>query len=135
MVKKAGLTEKFRIDSAGMSSYHIGEPAHKPAIEAAKSKGYELLSIARKFTLEDFDAFDYILPMDQSNISQMLRMASTQEHKDKIIPFIHLTENLDGHPDVPDPYYGGKEDYHRMLDLVEEGCKNLLERIRKENYL
>jgi protein-tyrosine phosphatase len=135
MVEKAGLADKIKTDSAGMSSYHIGERADQRAQDAAKLRGYDLQSRARKFTIQDFRDFDYILPMDESNIFPMMQMASDETERNKVIPFISLVKNEEGYPDVPDPYYGGKPDYERVLNICEEGCQSLLGKIRKEKKI
>ncbi len=115
-----------------MSDYHVGQLPHKPSREAAAKRGYDLQSKSRQFTFDDFSKYDYILPMDSSNIPQMLRMASTEEEKKKILPFISLIKNEAGYTDVPDPYYGGGTDFDLVLDICEEGCKALLEKIKAE---
>ena len=132
LVAKAGLSDQIMIDSAGMSGYHIGERAHKTSRETAGKRGYDLTSRARQFTKEDFLKFDYILPMDESNIPQLELLAPSEEDKKKIIPFIQLAKSYPQYADVPDPYYGGPSGFEHVLDICEEGCRSLLEIILKE---
>ncbi len=132
MVDKAGLRDQILIDSAGMSSYHIGERAHGTSREAAKKRGYDLTSRARQIHKSDFTRFDYILPMDESNIPILEKMASSEEEKKKILPFIQLVKSHPEYADVPDPYYGGADGFEHVLDICEEGCAALLEKIKNE---
>ncbi len=118
-----------------MSAYHIGERADQRARECGTKRGYDLKSIARQFIQKDFTDFDYILPMDESNLPLLESMASNEKERKKIVPFIQLSKTHGHLPDVPDPYYGGPKDYEFVMDIVEEGCQALLELIRNENKL
>lgn len=132
LVNKAGLANDILVDSAGMSGYHIGERAHSTSREAASKRGYELNSRARQFHKSDFTRFDYILPMDESNIPILEKMAGSEEDKKKILPFIQLVKSHPEYTDVPDPYYGGADGFEHVLDICEEGCEALLEKIKNE---
>lgn len=35
--------------------------------------------------------------------------------------------------DVPDPYYGGPQEFELVLDLLEDACAGLIEKLRNEN--
>ncbi len=130
-VKKAGLSEFVAVDSAGTGGYHVGEPPDKRAVKIAAKRGYDLSQLrARKFEIQDFELFDTILAMDNSNYSDLYRLADAAQRK-------KLRLFLDYHPDpdwsdVPDPYYGGAEGFEQVLDLCEEASKYLLENLRKE---
>ncbi len=131
-VEDAGLIEQIGIDSAGTHAYHTNEPADRRARAAAERRGYSLAEIrARRVQAEDFDRFDYIIAMDRDNQAMLFEQADT-EHHDKIRLFLEFSS---GHEDeVPDPYYGGAAGFERVLDLIEEASRGLLE-VLKTNHL
>jgi protein-tyrosine phosphatase len=133
MVKEAGLSDKIKIDSAGSSAYHIGELPHPTTRETAAKRGYNLQSRARQYTQKDFSDFDYIIGMDESNEDHLNALAPNNSNAE-IISFIDLCPTYkDQFSDVPDPYYGGPKGFDLVLDVVEEGCKILLEKIKQEH--
>lgn len=136
LLKKSGHDQHIQVDSAGMSNYHVGEPAHPRSRAVAARRNYDVTSIARQFVEEDFDRFDYILPMDESNELQLKVMAQSDQHREKILPFIQLCPTYaNQYRDVPDPYYGGPDGFEHVLDICEEGCQALLDKIKSDSYL
>ncbi|WP_309091211.1 low molecular weight protein-tyrosine-phosphatase [Domibacillus sp.] len=130
LVQKEGLSERIEVDSAATSSWHIGSPPHKGTL--AKLKEYNISSeglSGRQLDAADFEKFDYIIGMDESNITNIRDMLGQPDHP-KIIRFLDLTEHQ---KDVPDPYYTG--DFQETYDLVLDGCAALLEKIRAEHAL
>ena len=97
---------KFTVDSAGTGSWHIGNSPDERSISVGKKNKVDISSQrGRQFSAADFDTFDYIYVMDSSNYSDVLELAKTQEHKEKvqmILNDLFPNENVD----VPDPYFG-----------------------------
>ena len=134
IIKDNNLDHHFKVDSAGTHAYHVGEKPDNRAQKAALERGFELKHIrARKFLMQDFDIFDFILVMDGDNYS-ILMEASPEEHRHKIKYFLDYAPQL-GVRDVPDPYYGGRFGFERVLDLVEEASKGFMETIQSENLI
>lgn len=118
----AGLN--VEIDSAGTHGYHIGSPADKRSQAAGEERGYSFKGIkCRRVDENDFERFDFILPMDISNLNN-LREMSDPEYHDKI----KLMLDFAGYEDeeVPDPYYGGKKGFDLVLSLIEEASDGLI---------
>ena len=67
LLEKKGLTDVFIVDSAGTGSWHIGKKADSRMRIAAERRDINILSRARQITSKDFDEFNYILAMDDSN--------------------------------------------------------------------
>jgi len=131
VVEEAGFADRFLIDSAGTHAYHVGEPADRRARQAAERRGISLEGIAaRRVRDEDFAGFDYIVAMDQLNHVTLVDQADTEYH-DKIRLFLEFSSGYEG--DVPDPYYGGSAGFERVLDLVEEASRGLLETLRSRH--
>ncbi len=130
-VKDAGLADEIHIDSCGTAAHHAGEGADPRMKEHALKRGYDLTSIARGIDRkQDFENFDYILTMDNSNYNNVVALAAdVDKHKIR-----RLTEFCSKHPhdQIPDPYYGGPESFELVLDLLEDACQGLLEHIQKE---
>ncbi len=128
-VKEAGLTESVVVDSAGTHAYHGGERADRRASEAAQRRGYSLADIrARQIRATDFESFDYVVAMDNDNLKLLLDQADA-EYQHKISLF--LQHSSSAATEVPDPYYGGAAGFERVLDLVEEASRGLLETLRQ----
>ncbi len=124
-VQEAGLADRIKIDSAGTHAYHTGEPADRRASAAAERRGYSLADIrARRVQTEDFENFTYIVAMDRLNHVTLIDRADA-EHHDKIRLFLEFSSAEED--EVPDPYYGGASGFDRVLDLVEEASRGLLE--------
>jgi protein-tyrosine phosphatase len=127
----AGLDDAIHADSAGTHAYHSGEGPDRRARAAAERRGFSLDGLhARRVTDTDFERFNYIVAMDEDNLSALLEVADEQYHSKVRL----LLEFSDAMPEseVPDPYYGGSAGFERVLDLVEEASKALLETLRKE---
>ena len=124
----AGLGEHVRVDSAGTHSYHIGEPPDRRAIAAAARRGIDLGSLrARMVDEADFESFDLLVAMDQLN-REVLLDRSPDEYRERIRLMLEFAPSTDVE-DVPDPYYGGPVGFERVLDLVEEASKGLLDEL------
>jgi protein-tyrosine phosphatase len=124
-VEEAGLADRIEVDSAGTHAYHTNEPADRRAQAAAERRGYSMSEIrARRVRDEDFEQFDLIIAMDRDNQSMLIDQADAQHH-DKIRLFLEFSTAQED--EVPDPYYGGAAGFERVLDLVEEASRGLLE--------
>lgn len=129
LVKKAGLSDQFEIDSAGTAGWHIGRPADKRMKRHAIKRDFDLTSLGRQFDPQtDFDRFDYIIGMDNENISDLKSMARNEEDRAKIHKMTDFRKEW-AYEEVPDPYYGGEEGFELVLDLLEDSCSGLLEEI------
>ena len=126
---EAGIGEAILADSAGTHGYHIGEPPDPRAQDAAAKRGYDLSGLrARRFEYADFQRFDLVLAMDRDNHSILLHMARpSAAHKLKLMmSYARRCEE----EEVPDPYYGGPQEFERVLDMLEDAAGGLLESLR-----
>jgi protein-tyrosine phosphatase len=128
-VANAGLDALFEIDSAGTHAYHVGEPPDRRAQQAAARRGFSLADIrARRVGPEDFERFHHIIAMDRDNLALLHEQADTPYHE-KIRLFLEFGSGPE--TEVPDPYYGGATGFERVLDLVEDASRGLLENLRR----
>jgi protein-tyrosine phosphatase len=125
--EKAGVGEKYQVDSAGTAGYHVGESPDSRMRQVAADHGLIYDGQARQFSAVDFERFDLIIPQDSSNLKDLKRMARSPEHKAKL--FTMRTFDPQGSPQdgVPDPYYGGIDGFEVTYQIVRRSCQGLLD--------
>ncbi|MFF5996187.1 low molecular weight protein-tyrosine-phosphatase [Lysinibacillus sp. KU-BSD001] len=129
LVEKRGLAAQIKVDSAGTSNWHAGEPPHKGTREKLKEMRISTSGmVSRQLRTSDLE-FEYIVCMDASNVENTRDMLRAYEDA-KIFRFLDLTSHK---KDVPDPWYTGN--FQETYELCVEGCEVLLERILEEHQL
>lgn len=125
------LTHQFSCDSAGTSSYHIGSSPDRRMAKAAREQGIELQGQARQLQVDDFEHFDWILAMDDSNYRDILRLDAKGQYTAKVRKICDFCRR---HPDteIPDPYYGGDQGFRYVIDLLMDACEGFLEYLLQE---
>ena len=130
LAREAGMLEQLVIDSAGTHDYHVGKQPDARAQETARRRGYDLSGLrARQVAARDFLEFDHILAMDRENLAALKRLCPP-EHQHKVRLYLSFSSRFGGQ-EVPDPYYGGSQGFERVLDMVEDAARGLLEDIRR----
>ncbi|KGG14640.1 Low molecular weight protein tyrosine phosphatasee [Prochlorococcus sp. MIT 0602] len=122
-----GLQDDFNVDSAGTGGWHVGRMADSRMRDAALNRGITIESRARQISLDDFESFDLILTMDDSNLNDVksLSIDSKNTSKAKIIPLLEYAQNTNL-LEVPDPYYGGENGFNQVLDLLDDAINGLI---------
>ena len=130
-LREAGLHERVLVDSAGTHAWHAGAPPDHRSMRHAARRGYDLSALrAREVVDADFERFDLILAMDWDNLA-LLEERCPDGQRRKLGRLTEHCRRLDS-PVVPDPYAGGAQGFEEVLDLVEDACDGLLERIRRQ---
>ncbi len=130
MVAEAGLAHLIQADSAGTHGYHVGEPPDDRSSAHAARRGYDLSALrARQVRAEDFQTFDFVLPMAHEH-DYVLRRLAPPGTEDRIRNFMDFAPGFRN--EVPDPYYGGAEGFEHVLDMIEAACRGLLAHIQAE---
>jgi protein-tyrosine phosphatase len=135
MVAAAGLADKFIIDSAGTSSYHIGDPPDSRTTAVALTRGVQLSGAARQVLTRDLMDFDYVLVMDEENLESVKRLVKGKTTRAQIKLLREFDVQATNVFNVPDPYYGGPRGFENVHDIVERSCAALLEQIRADHQL
>lgn len=130
-VKMENLQDKIFVDSAGTIGYHEGDNSDPRMIEHASKRKYVLDHLARKIREDDLMQFNYIITMDDENYSNVLSMVSDENEISKISKMTDYCKYYTA-KEVPDPYYGGAEGFEYVIDLLEDACYGLLEKIKKD---
>jgi protein-tyrosine phosphatase len=134
LLADAGLADRVAVDSAGTAGYHSGEQADRRSRAAAKARGIELTSRARRFETADWGRFDYVLAMDADNHSDLADQAPA-EHRHKLFLLREFDPKKSKDLDVPDPYYGGSSGFETVLDICDAACRGFLAHIKREHGL
>ncbi len=123
--------QKVYVESAGTGDYHIDELPDKRSVAIAKKNNLDITDQrGRQFTAEDFEAFDHIYVMDNSNYENVIALAPNKEAEKKvklILNEIFPGENVD----VPDPYFGGDHGFENVYQMLEEACENIARKLKK----
>jgi protein-tyrosine phosphatase len=120
---------KFHVDSAGTGSWHIGQSPDERSITVAKKNGLDISKQrGRQFSSADFDTFDYIFVMDNSNYENVIALAETKEHKEKVKLIMNeLTPNKN--EDVPDPYFGMHNGFDIVYAMLDDVCEVIAQKL------
>ena len=130
-VKRDKLESWIEADSCGTSNYHIGDNPDPRTIANATRNGVTIEHCGRQLCVDDFNDFDYILAMDRSNYNNILRVAASEEVKNKV----RMMRDFDpqGNGDVPDPYYGGEKGFQEVFDILDRTMEHFLAYIVQEH--
>lgn len=119
----------YQISSAGTSNYHIGEKPDMRSIQTARNHGIDISNQrAAQFTVSDFDLYDIIYAMDNSNYQNIIKLSRNSSDRKKvklILNELHPNENLD----VPDPYYGGDQGFENVFEMLDKACDQLIQEL------
>jgi protein-tyrosine phosphatase len=120
------------VDSAGTAAYHIGNAPDKRSVNIASKYNVNLKNQkARKFTISDFDNFDTIYAMDESNYQNILKLAKNNSHTSKVKLILNVI-NPHSYQSVPDPYYGGTQGFEKVYMMLEEACSIIVEKLQND---
>lgn len=125
---KLNLNE-VTIDSAGTAAYHVGNLPDPRSIAVAKKHGIDITTQrARKFTVKDFDSFDFIYAMDQNNFDDILKLSRNKEDKKKVLLILNEVRPFQNNS-VPDPYYGGDDGFENVYQMLNKACAEIASKL------
>jgi protein-tyrosine phosphatase len=120
------------VDSCGTSNYHIGQEPDSRSMANALKNGVDISYLrARQFSKADFEQFDRIYVMDQSNHNNVMALATNEIHRNKVDLFLNILQPGSNRA-VPDPYFGGAEGFQHVFDLIDEACEKLLDELHQQ---
>lgn len=125
LVIDAGRGGDFVVDSAGTIGFHEGRAPDPRMTVTLKRRGYHADGSARQVQPEDLDRYDLVVPMDMENTQDLLDLAMTPEHREKIRPLVGFCSRHESDC-VPDPYHGGQQGFDHVVELLEDGCEGIL---------
>lgn len=128
-ILKSKVNHTVSIDSAGTGNYHVGEAPDPRSIQIAKKYGIDISQQrARQFIVTDFDRFDHIYVMDQSNFQNVVKLARNPEDIAKVKLILEeIQPNTKA--EVPDPYFGGSNGFENVYRLLDEACTVIADKL------
>lgn len=133
LADQAEVGDHYEVDSAGTSSWHVGEEPDRRMRRVAAGHGFRYSGSARQFRQQDFENFDWIIAMDSSNRNDLQSLARDDAQRAKI----HLMREFDPqavpNAPVPDPYYGGIDGFEEVFQIVKRACQGLLDALESES--
>lgn len=121
LAQDEGVAERFEVDSAGTTDYHVGESPHPGVQHLAQERGFSLDGRARQVTPEELASYDLIVAMSAEHVEQLARMDPDMRDRVRLL-LEFVPEATKG---VHDPYFDG--DFQKTYDQVETGCRGLLD--------
>ncbi|WP_432587493.1 low molecular weight protein-tyrosine-phosphatase [Streptomyces sp. HD1123-B1] len=129
-VREAGFDGLVEVDSAGTGAWHEGDGADHRTVAVLTAHGYEQDHIARQFRAEWFDRLDLVIALDGGHLDELRALAPTPGDAAKVRLLRAYDPDADpdapGGLDVPDPYFGGPDDFAECLEMVEGASGGLL---------
>lgn len=135
MVEEKGLTNKISCDSCGTADWHIGQTSDSRTLANAAQNGMKIRHLGRQLAEKDFGSFDFILAMDESNYDDILDLKDQIGADHDLIFKMREFESGSPAPDVPDPYFGGKDGFQRVFDILWRCNQHFLDYLVKEHQL
>jgi protein-tyrosine phosphatase len=129
-ILQSKVSDNAFVDSAGTAAYHVGELPDKRSIAVARKYGIDLTNQrAKKFSEKDFDTYDLIYAMDESNYQNILALSRNNEDEQKVKLILNeIDANLN--LNVPDPYYGGNDGFENVYQMLDEACEIIASKIK-----
>lgn len=128
-IEAQGINDLFVVDSAGTADYHVGALPDERMRNTARENGIELISRARQIKIDDLYYYDHILAMDGSN--QRNIYALTNDDFTAKIELMRIYDPENPRSDVPDPYYGGREGFNEVFNILDKSVSSFLKKIRE----
>lgn len=132
-IRARGLDSLIEADSCGTGNYHIGSQPDPRTIANAKRNNIPIDHCARQLSESDLELFDLIVPMDASNLSNILKLRNAKQHRDKIT----LLRDFDPleRGDVPDPYFGGDDGFQHVYEILDRSIDKLIDHLLNKHSI
>lgn len=117
------------VDSCGTADYHVGDSPDYRAQLTLRDHDTDISDLrGRQFSVEDFDAFDYIYTMDKANYDNIIALARNEEDRKKVEMIMNKLYPGENIP-VPDPYYGGQQGFEDTYSMLNLACDHIIEEL------
>ena len=133
LIEEKKLQHRIECDSEGTDSFHVGELPDLRTRKNATSHGVVLTHRARVFHENDFNEFDFILPMDAANL-KFLSWKKQSGTKAKVI-LMRDFDSIDKGGEVPDPYHGNANDFEEVYQILDRCCRNFMQYLIDEEVI
>lgn len=131
-IKEKGLENRVEVNSCGTANYHIGDTPDHRTIKNALKNGVVIDHLGRQLSSQDLAAYDFILAMDKSNHTNILKLSNASDHAHKIKLMRSFDLNYSGE-EVPDPYYGDEAGFQHVFDVLSHSVESFITFLEKEH--
>lgn len=129
-IEASPLAGRVQVDSAGTGGWHAGQPPDQRAIACARGHGVDIAGLrARQLRADDFHDFDWLLCADADNLRAMRRLAPQGLEGRAALLLDWAGTGRGAGDEVPDPYYGGPEDFEHAWRLVDTAAQAVVARL------
>lgn len=113
------------VASCGTGAWHVGQGADPRAVQAGAAAGYDLSQHrARQLEAGDFARYRWVLGMDGANVDDLLKACPVTLHSH--VGLLLEVAQVAPPREVPDPYYGGADDFAHVVSLARRGVQGLI---------
>lgn len=135
LLEEKALMNKISCDSAGTSDYHVGELADVRMRSTARKYTIELTHRARQLSVPDFETFDYIIAMDESNHANIINHKSWQNKYAEKLSYMREYDKIPVNMNVPDPYFGGQQGFEEVYQMLLKASNRFLDHLIQKHQL
>ncbi len=123
-----GLSDRVSEESAGTGDWHLGERMDGRARAELSRRGFDgSAHRARQIGPSWLDRFDLLIAMDNSNLSNLTRMAAGRRGlAGRIRLFRSFDPDAPEGAEVPDPYEGGPDQFATVFDMMLAAARGLV---------
>ena len=132
-IKEKGYENFLSCDSCGTSDYHIGELPDERTMASASKNGIKICHRGRQLNRTDFRDFDYLIAMDDSNISNIKKAANQYKTSAKNLFLMRSFQSNAAFSEVPDPYYGGVDGFQKVYEILDSSLDGFIEALEKNH--
>ena len=125
------MTAAVEVESAGIGAWHIGENADPRMRATAARHGVRLHHEVRQLYDRDIRDYDLLFAMDRGHYRAIDRRSGGRD----LGGVLHLFRDFDPEaqpetdrsaPDVPDPYYGDRDGFELVYQIVDRTSNAIL---------
>jgi protein-tyrosine phosphatase len=136
LLDEEGLGHAVEVDSAGTTSWHVGDPADRRAVAALRDAGYDgSAHRAQAFEGSWLADRDLVVALDSGHLDELRALAAGGPHETKVRLLRSFDQDGDDDLDVADPYYGSAADFERVLAQVEAGCRGIIRELVRDGVV
>lgn len=122
----------WEVESASTNTYHTGDAPHRYSQEICTLNGIDIShQRARRFVKNDLERFDKIYVMANDVYEDVEHILNYRDHEGKVMLFLDELDAEKGQS-VPDPYYGGKDGFAHVYELINRTCNAIIEKYNQQ---
>lgn len=130
IIRERGLSDLFRVDSAGTAGYHVGKEPDSRTIKVLTKHGLETHHVGQKLSKDMLTEFDHLVVMDTENFEFVHQLYHQSFHRPPAPEKVFLLRDHDpttrGVQEVPDPYYENEKAFEEVYQILYRSCDQMM---------